>query len=42
MRKYFRRLLERLRAGVPGNWRGAPSAGDGSQEPQGTQASPQG
>ena len=42
MRKYFKRLLERLRAGVPGNWRAGPSVREGSQEPQGTPASPQG
>jgi hypothetical protein len=41
MRKYFRRLLERLRAGVP-DWRAGPSARGGSQEPQRTPASPQG
>jgi hypothetical protein len=42
MRKYFRRLIERLRAGVPGGQRGEPSIRDGSQEPQHTPASPQG
>jgi hypothetical protein len=42
MRKYFRRLLERLRAGVPGSQHGEPSIREGSQESQRTPASPQG
>jgi hypothetical protein len=42
MRKYFRRLLERLRAGVPGSHHGEPSIRDGSQQSQCTPVSPQG
>jgi hypothetical protein len=42
MRKYFRRLIERLRAGVPGSQRGEPSIRDGSPDSQQTRPSPQG